>query len=172
MRRLLLLRHAKTEHDAPSRRDRDRALDERGRIEARLMALHMVEKKLVPDAALISPALRTQQTWTIASNEWPPCPAQTIEQLYGAETGEVLDVMRGAPKAAKRLLICGHNPGLHELALALTAEGADAARRAISDNFPTAALAVIDFDIGQWADITLRSGRLDQFITPKMLRTG
>ena len=169
MRRLLLLRHAKTEHDAPSGRDRDRALDERGRLQARQMALHIGAKKLIPDAALLSPALRVQQTWAIASSEWPPCPAQTIEHLYGAEMTDLLKAVRGAPDAASRLLLVGHNPGLHEAALAFTADGAEAARRALGDNFPTAALAVIDFDVAEWADVAFRAGRLDHFMTPKML---
>ena len=70
----------------------------------------------------------------------------------------------------KILMLVGHNPGMHELALALTGGGEAAARKALADNLPTSGLAVFDFAGGDWADVAFRRGRLVLFVTPKGLR--
>ena len=66
MRRLMLLRHAKTEHDAPSGRDQDRRLDERGRLDAAAIGNWIGRHPPFPDSVLVSTAVRAQQTWEIA----------------------------------------------------------------------------------------------------------
>jgi phosphohistidine phosphatase len=67
-------------------------------------------------------------------------------------------------------MLVGHNPGMHELALALTASGEKAARQALADNLPTSGLAVFDFDTGDWNDVAFRRGRLVLFVSPKLLK--
>ncbi len=68
-------------------------------------------------------------------------------------------------------MLVGHNPGMHELALALAGSGGDAAgRKALADNLPTSGLAVFDFAIDDWADVAFRRGRLVQFVSPKLLK--
>src|SRR5580658_6043335 len=66
MRRLMLLRHAKTEHEAPSGRDRDRRLDDRGRNDAAEIGGWIGRHPPFPDSVLVSPAVRAHQTWEIA----------------------------------------------------------------------------------------------------------
>ncbi len=66
MRRLMLLRHAKTENDAPSGRDRDRRLDDRGRSDAAEIGGWIGRHPPFPDSVLVSPAIRAHQTWEIA----------------------------------------------------------------------------------------------------------
>ena len=66
MRRLMLLRHAKTENDAPSGQDQDRRLDDRGRLDAAAIGGWIGRHPPLPDAVLVSTAVRTQQTWEIA----------------------------------------------------------------------------------------------------------
>ena len=63
MRRLMLLRHAKTEHDAPSGHDQDRRLDERGRLDAAALGTWIAQHPPLPDTVLVSTAVRAQQTW-------------------------------------------------------------------------------------------------------------
>lgn len=173
MRCLILLRHAKTEVDAPSGKDEDRRLDERGRTEAAEMAGWLIGGGLLPDLALVSTAVRARQTWDIVSGLIPahgPQPrVSVLEDLYGAGPAELLREIHRAPDSAARLMVVGHNPGLHELALGLTHNG-EADRKALSGNMPTGAVAVIDFAIEGWADAGFGSGRLRQFVSPKMLR--
>jgi phosphohistidine phosphatase len=165
MRRLMLLRHAKTEIDAPSGRDRDRRLDDRGR----------------KDAATIGgwigrhPAARTKQTWEIAweamKDEAPAPQLEFPAELYGADPTLLLQTIRLASATeAKRLMLVGHNPGMHELALALTGSGDAAARKALVDNLPTSGLAVLDFATNDWNDVAFRRGRLVLFVSPKLLK--
>ena len=68
MRRLMLLRHAKTERAVPGKRDRDRKLTKRGHTDARAIGAYMAQHGLVSDLALVSPATRARETWTLAAD--------------------------------------------------------------------------------------------------------
>jgi phosphohistidine phosphatase len=68
------------------------------------------------------------------------------------------------------LVLVGHNPGMHELALTLTGSGDGAAKKALDANLPTAGLAIFDFSIDDWNDVAFRRGRLVRFTTPKLLK--
>jgi phosphohistidine phosphatase len=172
MRRLMLLRHAKTERTSASGMDRDRRLDERGRIEAPEMGRYMASNGLVPEVMLVSPATRTRESALLVGAQFHPEPALVqIADLYGADAGELLRVVRDeTPAKAKTVVVIGHNPGLHEFALALTAR--DDPKAAALDNFPTAALAVIDFAVTGWEKIAPHAGRLERFVSPRVLREG
>jgi phosphohistidine phosphatase len=175
MRRLMLLRHAKTETDAPSGRDQDRRLDERGLRDAAEMGGWISRHPPFPDCVFVSPAMRARQTWDIA---WAamkglgPQPAvDEVPDLYGADASQLLAAIRAASASdPKRLMLVGHNPGMHELALALTAVGEGSARTALGDNLPTSGLAVLDFATDDWDDVAFRRGRLVLFVTPKLLK--
>jgi phosphohistidine phosphatase len=180
MRRLMLLRHAKTENDAPSGRDRDRRLDDRGRKDAAEIGGWIARHPPVPDAVLVSPAIRAHQTWEIAwaaMNELSPKdlaqPPQVelLPELYGADLSQLLQTIHAASAAdPRRLMVVGHNPGMHELALALAGSGDTAGRRALAENLPTSGLAVFDFEVDDWADVAFRRGRLVLFVSPKLLK--
>jgi phosphohistidine phosphatase len=177
MRRLMLLRHAKTEHNAPSGRDQDRRLDDRGRLDAAEIGGWMAEHPPFPDSVLVSTAVRSEQTWDIvrdAMNHAAPQPkVKLLAELYAADPSVLLQIIHdAATDDPKRLLLVGHNPGLHELAFALTGSGKAAARSALADNLPTSGLAVIDFDIDDWDDVSFRRGRLELFVSPKLLKAG
>jgi phosphohistidine phosphatase len=70
----------------------------------------------------------------------------------------------------KRLMLVGHNPGMHELAIVLTGSGDPAGRSALAENLPTAGLVILDFDIDDWTDIALQRGRLELFVSPKLIK--
>jgi phosphohistidine phosphatase len=176
MRRLMLLRHAKTESDAPSGRDQDRRLDDRGHKDAAKIGEWMAEHPPFPDTVLVSPAVRAKQTWDIA---WEAMQDQVDEpqveflpELYGADPSQLLEVIRTAtlPANPKRVMLVGHNPGMHELALMLTGSGDAAGRKALADNLPTAGLAIFDFDVKDWGDVAYRRGELVLFVSPKLLK--
>ena len=84
MRRLMLLRHAKTENDAPSGQDQDRRLDDRGRLDAAAIGRLDRPPSALPDTVLVSTAVRAQQTWEIAREAM-----QDVMQTIGAARPQV-----------------------------------------------------------------------------------
>jgi phosphohistidine phosphatase len=175
MRRLLLLRHAKTESDAPSGKDIDRRLDDRGRADAATVGTWLKANPPLPGLVCVSTAVRARQTWELIAAELAavsPAPVVAhLEELYSAGPAELLAVIRGAAEQdPAQLMVVGHNPGLHELALGLTGRGDAEALKALDANLPTSGLAVIEFPIDDWDDIAFRGGRLLRFVTPKLLK--
>ena len=165
MRHLLILRHAKA---VPHRSgDIDRELTNRGRREAGLMGREMLARGLLPDLALVSPATRTRETIALAMAHWPaPAPLQINRAIYLAEAPDLLNLLRAAPDEARTLMIVGHNPGLAELALNLTAGGDPQARMRMMESFPTCALALYEAPVEHWAELGFHSLRLKDFLTP------
>ena len=179
MRRLMLLRHAKTEAGAPSGRDEDRRLDDRGRRDAAEIGRWIARHPPFPDSVLVSPATRAHQTWEIAWQAMkdsgkvlaPEPQVELLPELYGADPSQLLQTVQEASTTDPRqLMLVGHNPGMHEMALALAGSGDVAGRKALADNLPTSGLAVFDFAVDDWADVAFRRGRLVQFISPKLLK--
>ena len=178
MRRLMLLRHAKTEHDAPSGRDHDRRLDERGRLDAAAIGTWIGRHPLPPDAVKVSTAVRARQTWDIAheamteaAREQAAPHVEWLDEIYGAEPAQLLQIVRMASVTdPARLMLIGHNPGMHELALMLAGSGDAAAKKALEDNLPTAGLAILDFAIDDWNEVAFRRGKLVRFTSPKLLK--
>jgi phosphohistidine phosphatase len=175
MRRLMLLRHAKTETDAPSGQDHDRRLDERGHKDAAEIGHWIARNPPFPGLVLVSTAVRARQTWDLAWEEMkgrvPKPEVEILDELYGAEPTRLLQIVRMASASdPKRLMLVGHNPGMHEVALMLAGSGDKTARKALEDNLPTSGLAILDFDIGDWSDVAFRRGKLALFVSPKLLR--
>ena len=176
MRRLMLLRHAKTENDAPSGRDQDRCLDDRGRNDAADIGAFIAGHPPFPDTVLVSTAVRARQTWeaawTAMKDAMPAPRVEWLPELYGADPAQMLQTIRNtAVSDPDHLLVIGHNPGMHELALLLTDGcGDEAGRRAIADNLPTSGLAIFDFAIDGWADVAFRGGHLVRYVSPKLLK--
>jgi phosphohistidine phosphatase len=175
MRRLMLLRHAKTETNAPSGRDQDRRLDDRGRRDAAEIGGWIARHPPFPDLVMVSPAVRAHQTWDIAWQAMKDFGAEPrvelVPELYGAGPSQLLQIVREASVAdPRRLMLVGHNPGMHELALALDGSGDHVGRKALADNLPTSGLAVFDFAVDDWTDVAFRHGRLVQFVSPKLLK--
>jgi phosphohistidine phosphatase len=179
MRRLMLLRHAKTETDAPSGQDQDRRLDDRGRLDAAAIGGWIGRHPPFPDRVLVSPAVRAHQTWEIAREAMqdatkdlaPPPKVEFLPELYGADPARLLQTIRMASLSdPQRLLLVGHNPGMHELAITLTGSGDAAAKKALDNNLPTAGLAIFDFATNDWNDVAFRRGKLVLFTSPKLLK--
>jgi phosphohistidine phosphatase len=176
MRRLILLRHAKTERDSRSGQDRDRLLDARGREDAPVIGDYLAEHALVPDLALVSPAARTRETWQLIASSLKPPPAMDIVgALYGADASELLQIIRMASgrsgdRDLRTMMVVAHNPGLHELALGLIGKAKAADRAAMQENLPTSGLAVFTFAIETWDDVSVRQGTLERYVTPRLLR--
>jgi phosphohistidine phosphatase len=172
MRRLLLLRHAKSSWAEPGASDHDRPLNRRGEEAAPRIGAYLRRHKLIPDAVLCSTARRARATWDLVAAEAPAAPPATHEaRLYDASPRTLLDVFRRAPSAARSVLVVGHNPGLQEVATQLIAAGDLDDRERLREKLPTGGLVVIDFAIEGWAKLHARSGRLERFVVPRMLET-
>jgi len=170
MRRLILFRHAKAEPSEPGMEDRARALTDRGRKDAAKIGAYMAGHALIPDRVVISPAGRTQETWKYTATAFRPAPAaMSADRLYDATPHAIFAVIKEAPRAAHTLLVVGHNPGLHEVALMLIASGDLEARERLQEKLPTSGLVIIDFAFDDWSKLHPQSGRLERFVSPKSL---
>lgn len=172
MRRLLILRHAKSDWPGNTK-DFDRPLARRGHVAAPVMGRYLKSENLIPDYAIVSAARRTQETWALVRAELgEQTPFQTDETIYEAPMEHLLEAVRAIDDSVRTVLLVGHNPGCEELASELTGFGDRFAHQRMSQKYPTAGLAVLDFDVECWAKVTERSGRLDRFVTPASLGQG
>ncbi|MEJ1976711.1 MAG: histidine phosphatase family protein [Acetobacteraceae bacterium] len=171
MRQLLLLRHAKSSWDDPQLPDHARPLNLRGREAAKAMAQAMRALGLAPDVVLVSSARRTLQTLA-ALEPWDETPLiEPMDALYLAPAAEILAVVRNAAPAARCVLLVGHNPGLHDLAMLLAGAHAatgDAQVRRLAAGYPSGALA--EFSIATpWREVGETGARLLRFLVPNDL---
>jgi phosphohistidine phosphatase len=173
MRQLILLRHAKSSWDDPALPDHARPLNARGKRAAAVMAAVMRDLGLAPDAVLVSSARRTLQTLE-ALSPLPDSPiVEPMDDLYLASWTRMLDAVRSAPETVRSLLLIGHNPGMHDLALALAgpeemARGTAPGTRRLAGGYPTAALA--EFSVATpWRALGEGEARLIRFIAPNDL---
>jgi phosphohistidine phosphatase len=165
---LYLLRHAKSDRDDPSLRDFDRPLNHRGRKAAKAIGKELHKRGIEPDLVLTSPALRALQTIEgVQEGFGQDLEPIEVRRIYEAEPETLIDLVRSAPSGAKRLMIVGHNPGMHQLVLTLSDEGE--LRDEAADKFPTGALAEIRFDVEEWPDVAPRTGRLATLLKPRDL---
>jgi phosphohistidine phosphatase len=176
MRRLMLLRHAKSDWPASGMPDTARPLNARGGAAARLMGGYMARHALIAERVLCSTAQRTRETWAAIAPKWPAGVDVTFEErLYAASPQAILTIIQAQDEAhthrdaARTLLVIGHNPGLHEAAELLIAAGDVELRERLREKFATAALAVIDFAADRWSRIHEHSGRLDRYVTPRSI---
>lgn len=167
MKILGILRHAKSDWTDIGLSDFDRGLNARGRKGAALMGQHIAGRGIRWDAAIASPAARVQETLAASGLG---CDFAYDEALYLADTGTLMDKLRALPPNAESALLAGHNPGLHELVFTLV--GPDSENElfdAAAEKFPTAAFAVLELDIADWADIGRGCGRLVHLARPRDL---
>ncbi len=172
MRQLLLLRHAKSSWDDPGLSDHARPLNARGRRAAAAMAGAMRDLGLQPDLVIVSSARRTLQTLEALMPFDDHALVEPMDALYLAPASLLLEGVRKVPETVRSVLMIGHNPGLHELALALAGEaaapGAKGAAGRLAEGFPTAALA--EFTIAApWRAVSEGGGRLVRFLSPRDL---
>jgi phosphohistidine phosphatase len=188
----MLLRHAKSSWEDPSLNDFDRPLAPRGEAAAPRIGAYMAEHDLAPELVLCSPAVRARQTLDLVLPHLGGNPTVVYEEAFYLATPAVMlarlrkvegPPARSPPQRARvmlarlrkveakvrRVLVIAHDPGMQALAVELAGTGEPKALQAIAAKFPTAALAVLRFNLGEWAKIRAGKGRLELFITPKTL---
>ena len=164
MKRLFLLRHAKSSRDDEGLPDRDRPLAPRGRRAAEVVARHLREERISPQLVLCSPARRTRETLELVD---PTGEVRIEDELYGASANGLLGRLQDVPDGVDAVMVIGHNPAIEELTLSLAAGGE---RRAdMERKFPTAALATLAVP-DSWEELNPGSAELVDFVAPKELR--
>ena len=162
-RRLVVMRHAKAEPTAPS--DHERALAARGRDDAAEAGRWLREQGVRPDAALVSDAQRTVQTWEqVAAGAGWDCVVDFSAGLYAAGADSAFDLVRETDDSVRCLVVIGHNPTMAYVAeLIDDGEGdPDATTGLVTRGFPTSALAVFTVEV-PWTDLGPGTGRLESF---------
>jgi phosphohistidine phosphatase len=164
IKRLLILRHAKAQKDAPVG-DRLRALTDRGLRDATTIGAHLHTLVEAPDAFVTSDARRALQTAELAAAACGFEHPLTIEPaMYGADAAALADIVRRLPDAAACVVIVGHNPGLHDLVVALCGD-------VEIDHLPTAGLAYLEHDATRWRDLAEGTCRFRGLTSPRLLAT-
>ena len=167
MPRLLLLRHAKSSWAEPGTRDHDRPLNERGRLSARRIGAYLSDAGLVPDLVLCSSAARTCET--VARLGLPDSAAiEVTHDLYLAHPETVIDLVRAVDDTVGTLMVVGHNPTTHEVALDLAGAGDPGALARLGRKYPTGALAVLAVP-EPWRTVAPGTATLEQFVSPRDL---
>lgn len=165
MLRLIIFRHAKAvPHGAAP--DFERALAPRGLEAAAAMGRMLAAEHLLPDLALVSPALRTRQTWEEAAKALPGIAVRHEAGLYDAQSARLLKLVQSAPAEVKTLVLVGHNPGIADLAQLLVGHGDRYAFSRMRAKYVTGAVAVVDFAVERWSEVAPGGGRLDRYVTP------
>jgi phosphohistidine phosphatase len=164
---LALLRHAKSSWDAADIDDFDRPLNDRGRSAAPLMGAALKELNFVPELILCSSAKRTRETLALIAPFLKDAAATFDDQLYLKSQETLYERLKATPVGIQKVLMIGHNPGMHGLALHLTGTGDVKSISRLEDRFPTAALAIFSFQQTAWRDLVPASGHLEAFTTPR-----
>ena len=169
MRTLYLLRHAKSALKDTGMDDHERPLAPRGKRAARALAQHFRASGVSPSLVLCSSSVRTRETLDLVMPGFAKAPIVAIERgLYLAEPREILARLKRIEPEVETVMVIGHNPGLHELALRLAEQGEDAPRGALKAKFPTGALAVYAVE-KDWAALGPRTARLADYRIPAEL---
>jgi len=172
MRRLLLIRHAKTE-PSMGREDFERALTDRGRDDARRMAASLAARRFIPEVLVHSGALRTKQTAEIFASGWPRRVELEEElALYDATPATLFARARRLSDGRANVAFVGHNPAIGEFAVAMAGSGAYPELRRMAAKYPTCAVAALDFPVESWGEIGPGTALLALFVTPSELETG
>ena len=162
------MRHAKSSWDDPLLSDHARPLNPRGRAAAAAMRRMMQEAALAPDLVLVSSSRRTLQTLE-ALEPWDETPlVESMDALYLAAPEQMFPVLHGIAETVHSVLVLGHNPGLHDLALLIAGPGEDQMRHRLGEGFPSGALAEFSF-VGSWSSLHEGGARLLRFVTPRDL---
>jgi phosphohistidine phosphatase len=145
MKRLLILRHAKSSWKKAALEDHDRPLNKRGKHDAARMGDLLRRQGLLPQLAISSTAKRARTTLDrlLDAGEMA-CEVQLAPEIYLASAMEIIDFLRQIPDRYTRVMVVGHNPGLEDLIQKLTGEAI---------GLPTAGLVLIDCGCRHWRDL-------------------
>ena len=168
MHTLYLLRHAKSSWADPTLPDRERPLAPRGRRDGKRIAKHLVRLGIEPELVLCSSAERTLETLELMRRGLSATSTVMLEkELYAASSDRLLERIRAVPEAVTSVMLIGHNPGLHDVAVVLASAGAELER--LKAKFPTAALATLALPNTTWSQLSQADAVLAAYVVPTQL---
>lgn len=169
MKTLYLLRHFKSSWKDTTLDDFDRPLAKRGRRAAEAMAGYVASNDIGPAQILCSPAQRTRETLERVQEAFGGAvPTRFEKGIYLADASALLNRLRRLGDIGS-VMIIGHNPGMEDLALALTGSGGDDERARLASKFPTGALAVLSAEVESWRELEPGCARLETYVCPRDL---
>lgn len=161
MKKLLLLRHAKSSWADASLPDFERPLNERGRRAAPLIGKFMRAQKIQPDLIICSPAKRARETIALVLEAAGIKPELRYdERIYEATVPRLVEIISQIADDKREVLLVGHNPGFENLLESLTGQ---------TERMPTAALARIILNSENWNEAAAQGGRLERLVKAKEL---
>lgn len=167
MKRLTVLRHAKSSWKDRELDDFDRPLNGRGRRAAKRMGEEMAERGMRFDYVLASPAVRVRQTLDrVSENHRIEATTRFEPRIYMARVAELMELIATIPDESKSALLVGHNTSAERLVCKLAVDDDGGLRRRVEEKFPTAALAAIELPIDRWSEVGPEHGRLVELIYP------
>jgi phosphohistidine phosphatase len=170
---LSLLRHAKSSWISPVLPDQDRPLNARGMADAPLMGRAIAKHGIDPGLVLCSTARRTRDTLALVLPELKVEPRVIYEDaLYHASASEMLRILCGVDAGTNSVMLVGHNPEIHALALDLIGKGPQNLKMRLLEKLPTTGFVLITFPFRSWGELAVNSGELKLFLTPKILAGG
>jgi len=170
MKRLALLRHAKSNWEHSGLDDLNRPLNERGWEASRRMGKELKHRGTRFDLVLASVAARVRETIDGLQEKFDfDCEIRFERQLYLASVETLLSAVRDLPDDVSSPLFVGHNPGLQRLAVELTRDDDHGFRHRIAHKYPTGALAILEVAMDHWSDVAPGTGRIAELILPKEL---
>jgi phosphohistidine phosphatase len=164
-----LWRHAKAVNAKAGQRDFDRPLTDAGEAQAEAVAACLTRSGVKPGVILSSTSLRTRQTLApLSQSLGEGTEVEWRDELYDAGPGALLAAINDLADKHASVLLVGHNPAMHELAMALVGAGDGEARARLTVKFSRGALAVIEFGAASWRQVRPRGGQLQAYVTAKM----
>lgn len=159
MKRLFIIRHAKSSWDNLSLDDYDRPLNERGLKNAPFMGQVLKQKEILPDIIISSPAKRAMHTAELIANEIGYEKAITPnEYIYEAYVNVLQEIVSYIYDEHDTAFLVGHNPGVTALAYMLGD---------FKEEMPTCAIVEIEFDCNSWMDVSKQNAKLVAYEYPK-----
>ena len=163
MKRLILMRHAKSDWSGGPSSDHDRPLNPRGRKASTALGDWLRAQDIIPDQVLCSSAMRTRETYVRLALP-AQLPVEETRALYLASADHMLDAVKQA--SGNCVLVIGHNPGIGMAAEAILAALPEHAQFM---QYPTGATLVADFDIANWSDAGWGNANARHFVVPRDL---
>ncbi|MCE9501819.1 MAG: histidine phosphatase family protein [Leptospira sp.] len=162
MKKIFLMRHAKSDWNADFRTDHERPLSDRGKGNAKSLRKFLSARDFHPDIAYVSDSKRTIQTFKLAVREsWIAGKIVYSEKIYEAPVEELIQIVQGTDDRHSSILIVGHNPGMELLSGYLL----NLVNQQIFVKFSTSAFASFDCDIGNWKNLQEGCAKLGLFLT-------
>jgi phosphohistidine phosphatase len=167
MKRLYLLRHAKSSWKDTGLVDHERPLSGRGRRAGKAIRAHLRDRGIAPEVVICSTAKRARQTLELIEPALGKGAVHVEPEIYGADSEALLTRLRAVPDQVESVLLIGHNPAIQDLALELATAGTDL--RGLDSKYPTATLVTLAFESATWRHLDRGRAQVIDVVRPREL---